>query len=76
MTRILLAGSTGVVGRRLVPLLVGAGHHVTALAPTQPVCADAPGLGPRTPLTGGLGRHGVHEDAFGGPVAHGCGWVA
>jgi nucleoside-diphosphate-sugar epimerase len=31
MTRILLAGSTGVVGRRLVPLLVEAGHHVTAL---------------------------------------------
>jgi nucleoside-diphosphate-sugar epimerase len=31
MTRILLAGSTGVVGRRLVPLLVEAGHDVTAL---------------------------------------------
>ncbi|TWF78665.1 nucleoside-diphosphate-sugar epimerase [Pseudonocardia hierapolitana] len=31
MTRILLAGSTGVVGRRLVPLLVENGHHVTAL---------------------------------------------
>jgi 2-alkyl-3-oxoalkanoate reductase len=31
MTRILLAGSTGVVGRRLVPLLVEAGHHVIAL---------------------------------------------
>jgi nucleoside-diphosphate-sugar epimerase len=31
MTRILLAGSTGVVGRRLVPLLVADGHHVTAL---------------------------------------------
>jgi nucleoside-diphosphate-sugar epimerase len=31
MTRILLAGATGVVGRRLVPLLVAAGHHVTAL---------------------------------------------
>ncbi|GAA5111860.1 NAD-dependent epimerase/dehydratase family protein [Pseudonocardia adelaidensis] len=29
--RILLAGSTGVVGRRLVPLLVAEGHHVTAL---------------------------------------------
>lgn len=29
--RILLAGSTGVVGRRLVPLLVAGGHHVTAL---------------------------------------------
>jgi nucleoside-diphosphate-sugar epimerase len=29
--RILLAGSTGVVGTRLVPLLVADGHHVTAL---------------------------------------------
>ncbi|WP_163507507.1 NAD-dependent epimerase/dehydratase family protein [Fodinicola acaciae] len=29
--RILLAGATGVVGRRLVPLLVGAGHQVTGL---------------------------------------------
>jgi nucleoside-diphosphate-sugar epimerase len=29
--RILLAGSTGVVGKRLVPLLVADGHHVTAL---------------------------------------------
>ncbi|MCO1656280.1 NAD-dependent epimerase/dehydratase family protein [Pseudonocardia humida] len=29
--RILLAGATGVVGRRLVPLLVAGGHDVTAL---------------------------------------------
>jgi nucleoside-diphosphate-sugar epimerase len=29
--RVLLAGSTGVVGKRLVPLLVADGHHVTAL---------------------------------------------
>jgi nucleoside-diphosphate-sugar epimerase len=29
--RVLLAGATGVVGRRLVPLLVADGHHVTAL---------------------------------------------
>ncbi len=27
--RIFLAGATGVIGRRLVPLLVAAGHHVT-----------------------------------------------
>lgn len=31
MTRVLLAGSTGVVGRRLVPLLVERGHHVIAV---------------------------------------------
>jgi nucleoside-diphosphate-sugar epimerase len=39
--RILLAGSTGVVGRRLVPLLVAGGHHVTALT-RRP--ANAPAL--------------------------------
>lgn len=31
MSRIFLAGATGAVGRRLVPLLVAAGHQVTAL---------------------------------------------
>jgi len=30
--RILLAGATGVVGRRLLPLLVADGHHVTAIS--------------------------------------------
>ncbi len=41
--RILVAGATGVVGRRVVPLLLGAGHRVTAigrseekLAPLEP----------------------------------------
>ena len=48
-----MAGSTGVLGRRLVPLLIGGGHQVTALtrrpdqvgslqdAGTEPVVADA-----------------------------------
>jgi nucleoside-diphosphate-sugar epimerase len=51
--RIFLAGGTGAVGRRLIPLLVEAGHQVTALTRTdasaraagkmgaQPVMADA-----------------------------------
>jgi 2-alkyl-3-oxoalkanoate reductase len=30
--RVFVTGATGVIGRRLVPLLVGAGHEVTALA--------------------------------------------
>src|SRR5215831_3747325 len=29
---VLVTGATGVVGRRLVPLLIGAGHRVTAIA--------------------------------------------
>ena len=31
MSRIFLAGATGVLGRRLVPLLVGAGHIVAGM---------------------------------------------
>lgn len=34
MDRILLTGATGVVGRRVLPLLVSAGHPVTAVART------------------------------------------
>ncbi|MEO3873456.1 NAD(P)-dependent oxidoreductase [Nonomuraea sp. B12E4] len=53
MARIFLAGATGVVGRRLVPLLVAGGHQVTALTRrpgrtdtlrslgAEPVVADA-----------------------------------
>ncbi|MFC0548737.1 NAD-dependent epimerase/dehydratase family protein [Kutzneria chonburiensis] len=32
MARVFLAGATGVLGRRLVPLLLSHGHHVTGLA--------------------------------------------
>ncbi|GAA3437103.1 NAD-dependent epimerase/dehydratase family protein [Kutzneria kofuensis] len=32
MARVFLAGATGVLGRRLVPLLLADGHHVTGLA--------------------------------------------
>jgi len=32
MARVLLAGATGALGRRLVPLLLAHGHHVTGLA--------------------------------------------
>lgn len=32
--RVFLAGASGVIGRRLVPLLVAAGHQVTGTAPT------------------------------------------
>jgi len=33
--RIFVTGATGVVGRRLVPLLLSAGHAVTAVARSQ-----------------------------------------
>ncbi|HTS81193.1 MAG TPA: NAD(P)H-binding protein [Myxococcaceae bacterium] len=35
MARIFLAGASGVIGRRLVPMLVQAGHHVTATTRTE-----------------------------------------
>ncbi|GIH19824.1 NAD-dependent epimerase/dehydratase family protein [Rugosimonospora africana] len=38
--RILLAGSTGVVGRRLGPLLTARGHEVVGLARNGPVAVD------------------------------------
>jgi len=37
--RVLVAGATGVIGRRLIPLLIGAGHEVTGTTRT-PVGAD------------------------------------
>ncbi|GAA5196393.1 NAD(P)-dependent oxidoreductase [Rugosimonospora acidiphila] len=38
--RILLAGSTGVIGRRLEPLLTARGHEVTGVARNGPVAVD------------------------------------
>jgi nucleoside-diphosphate-sugar epimerase len=43
--RIFLAGATGVVGRRAIPLLVQAGHDVTALGRTPDKCALIERLG-------------------------------
>ena len=34
--RILLTGATGVIGRRVIPLLLAEGHAVTALAHDRP----------------------------------------
>lgn len=46
--RILLAGATGVVGRRLLPLLVTEGHHVTAITrrPERAAGLEAAGAHP------------------------------
>ena len=38
--KIFVAGATGVVGRRLIPLLVGAGSEVTAVARTKAKAAQ------------------------------------
>src|SRR6186713_3135777 len=39
-TKILLAGATGVVGRRLVPLLVGGGYNVFGMTRSQAKAAS------------------------------------
>jgi nucleoside-diphosphate-sugar epimerase len=46
--RIFLAGASGAIGRRLVPLLVGAGHHVvgTTRSPTKADGLRAAGIEP------------------------------
>ncbi|OZM82077.1 NAD(P)-dependent oxidoreductase [Pseudonocardia sp. MH-G8] len=52
--RILLAGATGVIGRRLVPLLVADGHHLTALTRRPD----------RLPLLRAAGAHPVVADVL------------
>jgi nucleoside-diphosphate-sugar epimerase len=52
--KIFVAGATGVLGRRVVPLLVAAGHDVTALARS-----DA-----RAAMLGSLGATPVRADLF------------
>jgi nucleoside-diphosphate-sugar epimerase len=59
MTRVFLAGATGVVGRRVVPLLVGRGHAVTGLV-RRPSDADwLRGLGASAAVADVFDRDGV-----------------
>ena len=44
--RILVAGATGVIGARLVPLLLGAGHTVAGMTRSQPAAVEALGAEP------------------------------
>ena len=46
--RIFLAGAAGAIGRRLVPLLIGAGHHVvgTTRSPSKAAALQAAGVEP------------------------------
>jgi len=45
--KVLLAGATGVIGRRLVPQLLGAGHDVTAMVRSEDAARAAQGTGAR-----------------------------
>jgi nucleoside-diphosphate-sugar epimerase len=52
--RVFIAGGTGVVGRRLVPLLVSTGHEVVATTTTAAKLA----------MIEQMGAHGVHVDVL------------
>lgn len=45
MVRVFVAGATGVIGRRVVPLLIAEGHDVTALVRTSEAAAAAGAAG-------------------------------
>ncbi|MEE9415686.1 MAG: NAD(P)H-binding protein, partial [Acidimicrobiales bacterium] len=45
--RVFISGGTGVIGRRVVPLLLTAGHQVTAIARTETKAAALEALGAR-----------------------------
>jgi nucleoside-diphosphate-sugar epimerase len=65
MTRILVAGATGAVGQRLVPLLIDDGHEVVALTRT-PAKADAlRALGALPVVVDALDREAVHGAVLG-----------
>jgi 2-alkyl-3-oxoalkanoate reductase len=59
--RVLVAGATGAIGRRLVPQLVGAGHHVVATTRTPDKTALLHRLGAEPLVVDGLDAGAVGE---------------
>jgi nucleoside-diphosphate-sugar epimerase len=57
--KIFVAGASGAIGRRLVPLLVSRGHDVTATTRTQAKAELLHGLGARPVVVDGLDRDAV-----------------
>jgi nucleoside-diphosphate-sugar epimerase len=57
--KIFVAGASGAIGRRLVPLLVSRGHEVTATTRTQAKDELLHGLGARPVVVDGLDRDAV-----------------
>ena len=58
--RIFLAGATGVLGRRIVPLLLAQGHHVTALARSNASAQRITALGAEPVPGDALDEQAVH----------------
>ncbi len=61
MTRIFLAGSTGVVGHRLVPLLLAAGHHVVGMTRSATGASGLHALGAEPVIADALDRERVAD---------------
>ncbi len=57
--RVFLAGATGVIGRRLVPLLIGAGHEVTGMTRSSERGEDLRALGAEPVLADALDQAAV-----------------
>ncbi|MGH9140660.1 MAG: NAD-dependent epimerase/dehydratase family protein [Vicinamibacterales bacterium] len=57
--KILVAGATGAVGRRLVPLLVAGGHHVVATTRTPAKLSALRAEGAEPTLMDGLDKDGI-----------------
>jgi nucleoside-diphosphate-sugar epimerase len=57
--RVFVAGGTGVVGRNLIPMLVTAGHQVTATTRVQAKTSQLRALGAAPVVVDGLDREGV-----------------
>jgi nucleoside-diphosphate-sugar epimerase len=59
--QIFVAGATGAVGRRLIPLLVSAGHSVTGLTHTPSKAGLISTLGAKPVVADGLDKHAIRE---------------
>jgi nucleoside-diphosphate-sugar epimerase len=57
--KVLVAGATGVIGRRLVPQLLGAGHDVTAMVRSEDAARAAQGTGARHVRADALNAQGT-----------------
>jgi nucleoside-diphosphate-sugar epimerase len=59
--RVFVAGGTGVIGRSLIPLLIAAGHQVTATTRSPEKAGLLMSLGADPAVADGLDRGAVHE---------------
>ena len=59
--RIFIAGANGAVGRRLVPMLIARGHHVTGTATTEPTAAAIRAMGADAVVADGLDAAAIGE---------------